>query len=114
MSSIFDLNTFDYDYVYLFAKIAITTVIIITLMILIPMTILKKETYMVTQRTVLFIMETLIAGAGPAILLMFFTLSRTIPYADARMYALKVGISFALLHVLFQISGFYKYLIGGV
>lgn len=103
----------DTDYIYLFVKIAIITAIVIGIAILVPLSVVKKETYMITQRPVLFAMETFLVGVVPGLCLMFFTISRGIPFSETRLFALELAIKFSLFHVLFQISGFYKYLIGG-
>mgnify|MGYP003347972556 FL=1 len=103
----------DIDYVYLFTKIAIITGIILGLSILVPLAMIKRELYMIKQRPLLFAIETFLIGILPGIALMFFTVSRGIPFHETRIFALELALKFSIFHVLFQISGFYKYLIGG-
>jgi hypothetical protein len=108
------LGGIDIDYIYLFVKIAIITAIVLGLSILVPLAIIKRDTFIITQRPLKFAIETFLVGVVPGICILFFTISRGIPFSETRIFALELAIKFSLFHVLFQISGFYKYLIGGV
>ena len=42
-------GTLDYDYIYLFVKIALITAMIIGVVILLPLAILKRDTFIITH-----------------------------------------------------------------
>jgi hypothetical protein len=109
----FDNTGVDYDYVYLFVKIAIITALCLGIAVLIPLCILKKDTALITNKPLLFTIETILIGVLPAASLLFFTVSRGLPFEETKLIAIQFGIKFVIFHILFQISGFYKYLIGG-
>ena len=107
-------GTLDYDYIYLFVKIAIVTAMIIGLVILLPLAILKRDTFIITQRPFLFAAESFLIGVVPGLAMLFFTVSRGIPFAETKVFALTIAVQFVAFHILFQISGLYKYLMGGI
>ena len=104
----------DIDFIYLFVKIAIITGIILGIIILVPLAMIKRDIQLLKSKPFIFTIETILIGILPGIALLFFTISRGIPFSETKIYSLELAIKFSLFHVLFQISGFYKYLIGGV
>ena len=102
----------DIDFIYLFVKIAIVTGIILGIVILVPLAMIKRDIQIIKSRPVIFAIETILIGVLPGVALLFFSISRGIPFSETKIYALEFAAKFCTFHILFQISGFYKYLLG--
>ena len=101
----------NFEYIYIFVEISIVTALIIGTLILLPLSILRKDTYIITNKPFLFIVETILICILPAIPFLFFVFSRNITFAHAKKLAYALSIKFMIFHILFQISGFYTYLL---
>jgi len=104
----------DYQFVYIFVEIAIATAMLIGFIILLPLSIMKRNTTMIKNKFFTFAIETFLISVLPSIPMFFFIYSRGLTYDTSKKYVFTLIIQIAIFHILFEISGFYNYLFTGI
>lgn len=93
-------------FIFEISTIILTVVVFVYLFIL---SIVVNDYKLIVERPFLFSVEFLFMTFLPAIPLLFFAISRSIPYSKAMSLAIAFAIQAAAFHVLCQLSGVYRY-----
>lgn len=99
------------DGAFLFFIFEISTIIltVIVFVYLFILSIVVNDYKLIVERPFLFAIETIFMTILPSIPLLFFAISRSIPYSKAMTLAVSFAIQAAVFHVLCQLSGVYRY-----
>jgi hypothetical protein len=100
-----DLNSW-----YLFIEYGLVLFIVLGFALLFAIGLVVRDFEVIKKRPVIFILETLLISVLPAVPILFFVVSRGITMEVALTWLYGMCIKFAILHILFQISGFYTFL----
>ena len=91
------------------STIAISVIVFVYLFIL---SIVVNDYKLIVERPFLFTIEFIFMALLPSIPLLFFAISRSIPFAKAMSLAVSFAIQAAMFHIVFQLSGVYKHSFG--
>lgn len=94
-----------------FVSWAILAVFIIGAIVLVGMCLYYNEASFILGHPDMFIIEIVALSIIPAISLLIFTYTRGIPLATTAIYAGLLAAKFALIHVLFELSGYYSHVL---
>lgn len=100
----------DLEYQYFIFEIMLLTVVFFGLAYLLALAILVRDTKLITERPVVFVIELLLMSLLPGIPILFFVVSRGISWDRAWIWFTSLSVKFAIFHVLSQLSGFYTWI----
>lgn len=98
--------------IYRFIKASIIVFLIVGFALLFATAIEVHDTAVIRTHPWLFVAELILMSVLPAIPLLFFVVSRKISIKIALFWFYALSAKFAILHILFQLSGFYSDLFG--
>lgn len=90
-------------------KVVIMVLVFVYLFIL---SIVVNDYKLIVERPFLFTVELIFMMILPSIPLLFFAVSRSIPFAKALELAIIFSIIMGIFHILLQLSGFYRHFFG--
>lgn len=90
-------------------KVVITVLIFVYLFVL---SIVVNDYKIIVERPFLFTVELIFMMVLPAIPVLFFAISRSIPFAKAVSLAVLFSVLTGIFHILFQLSGGYRHIVG--
>lgn len=93
-------------FVFEISTIVLTVVIFVYLFVL---SIVVNDYKLMVEKPFLFAIETIFMTFLPSIPLLFFAISRSIPYSKAMTLAISFAAQAAVFHILCQLSGVYRY-----
>lgn len=77
---------------------------------LLMLSILVHDTQKITDSFIYFVVEWAVVAALPALPILFFVLSRAMSIEKAKVWFWSLATKFAVFHLLFQLSGYYRYM----
>jgi len=95
----------------LFDLIAIGVSVLIFVYLFI-LSIVVNDYKLIVERPFLFSIELIFMALLPSIPILFFAISRSIPFAKAMALAISFAVQAALFHIVFQLSGVYRHSFG--
>lgn len=95
---------------HFFIQYSLLLFVIVGGILLLAMSIIRPNLDMIKKNFFLFMFETLLVAALPAVPILFFVVSRGISMRLALQWFYALAIKFGIFHVLFQTSGFYEFL----
>ena len=102
----------DYNYVYTFLTVAIITAVVIGLAILVPLAALKRNVTYIQSNPIYFTLELFLVGVLPAVIFLLFIETRGMSHDTAMTLFWGAIIKLAVVHVLFEMSGYYEHCFG--
>ena len=102
----------DYNYVYTYLTVAIITAIVIGLAILVPLAALKRQFTYIQSNPLYFTLELFLVSVLPAVIFLLFIETRGMSHSTAMALFWGATIKLAIVHFLFEISGYYEHCFG--
>lgn len=102
----------DKEGVYFLFEIATVVILVLAFVYLLVLSIIVRDYKIIVEHPFIFTLELLFMMILPAIPLLFFKVSRGIPWKDAVLWASSLTAKFGAFHVVLQLSGFYSFLFG--
>jgi hypothetical protein len=90
---------------------AITTIAILYVIMLLVITILTPETAYIKKKPISFVIESIAFPTFACLPLLFFAYSRNLSFKDTMIFVLSFWVKLLILHILFEVSGFYNWMI---
>lgn len=100
----------DLDFYYFVFEIAIIGVLAFGIAYLLALAILVRDVQLIRGKPLIFIFELLLMAFLPGIPILFFVVSRGIPWEKAWIWFSSLSIKFAIFHIVSEMSGFYTWL----
>jgi hypothetical protein len=102
------------DAAFLFSIFEIATIIItiVVFVYLFILSIVVNDYKLIVEKPFLFTIEFLFMTFLPSIPILFFAISRGLLFAKAFLLATSFAVQAALFHIVFQLSGVYRYSFG--
>ena len=100
----------DLTSIYLFIEYGILGFVILGFALLIGIAVIVRDVDMIKKRPFVFVTELLLVSLLPAVPVLFFAISRGMPFGSAVAWMYGLAIKFGLFHVLAQISGLYTFM----
>jgi hypothetical protein len=76
---------------------------------LLTLSILVHDTQKITDSFMYFVVEWAVVAFAPALPMLFFVLTRAMSIEKAKVWFWSLASKFAVFHLLFQLSGYYRY-----
>ena len=102
----------DKEGVYFLFEVATVVLLVLGFVYLLVLSIIIRDYKLIVEHPFIFTLELLFMMLLPAIPLLFFKVSRDIPWKEAVLWASSLAIKFGAFHVVLQLSGFYSFLFG--
>lgn len=97
--------------IYLILEIAIIFVLLLAFAFLFALSLVVRDFDVIKASPFKFVIETILVSLLPAVPILFFVFSRGIHLEVAVAWLYGLSVKFAVFHILFQISGFYTYML---
>ena len=102
----------DKEGTYFFFEVATVVALVLGFIYLLVLSIVIRDYKLIIEHPFIFTLELLFMMILPAIPLLFFKVSRGIPWKDAVLWATSLATKFGAFHVVLQLSGMYSFLFG--
>lgn len=102
----------DKEGVYFLFEVATVVILILGFVYLMVLSIIIRDYKHIVEHPFLFTIELIFMIILPVIPILFFKVSRGIPWKDAIIWASSLGTKFGAFHVVLQLSGMYTFLFG--
>lgn len=100
----------DLEYLYFLFKIVTLMILLLGFAYLLALSIVVRDVQLIKARPFLFAIELLGMAVLPGLPLLFFVVSRNISWKTAWLWFVSLSVKFAIIHVLLEISGTYRWL----
>jgi hypothetical protein len=100
----------DLEYLYFLFKIVTLMILLLGFAYLLALSIIVRDVQLIKMRPFLFAVELLGMAVLPGLPLLFFVVSRNISWKTAWIWFVSLSVKFAIIHVLLEISGTYRWL----
>ena len=100
----------DLEYLYFLFKIVTLMIILLGFAYLLALSIIVRDVELIKRHPFLFAVELLGMTLLPGLPLLFFVVSRNITWRTAWIWFISLSVKFAVLHILLEISGTYRWL----
>jgi hypothetical protein len=101
----------DISVVFIIIQWALVLVTAILFGTFLALAFIKADFTLIKRKPFLFLAELLLVSVVPATMFLFFMVTRDISFSTAMTWFWALSIKFATVHLLFEISGFYKWLL---
>jgi hypothetical protein len=102
----------DTEYLYFMFEVTVIVLLIVAFIYLFVLSIIVRDTTLIVERPFIFTIELLFMMVLPAVPLLFFVVSRGTDFKKAMILTSTLAAKFGAFHVVLQLSGTYKYLLG--
>jgi hypothetical protein len=102
----------DKEGAYFMFEVVTVVALVLGFVYLLVLSIIIHDYKIIVEHPFIFTLELLFMMILPAIPLLFFKVSRGIPWKDAVIWATSLATKFGAFHVVLQLSGFYSFLFG--
>jgi len=109
---VIDRMTPDGAFLFFIFELFKVSVIVLTFVYLFILSIVVNDYKLIVDRPFLFTVELIFMTFLPSIPILFFAISRSIPFSKAFALAISFAILTALFHIVLQLSGVYRHSFG--
>jgi hypothetical protein len=102
----------DKEYLFVLFEVATIILLVIAFVYLLALSILVKEYAFIVEKPFTFFIELVFMTVLPGIPLLFFAFTRGLDIGKAVILASTFSAKVGAFHVIFQLSGIYKYTLG--
>jgi len=100
----------DLEFQYYIFELGLLFIIFLGLAYLLGLSMLVRDTQLIVEKPLIFIIELILMAALPGVPILFFVVSRGISWNTAWTWYASLSTKFAIFHILSEISGFYRWL----
>lgn len=95
---------------YVVFNVLMISAVLIGFGYLLTLSILVHDTSKITDSFIYFVVEWALVAFAPALPIWFFVVTRAMSIEKAKVWFWSLSSKFAVFHLLFQLSGYYRYM----